>query len=220
MDGPGPCRYSHAAMIPEEVVTFGPPGGPDLRGVLAIPPTAARGVVVCHPHPLYGGDMDSVVVRAMAGACLDAGLAALRFDFRGVRGSGGAHDGIREQDDVHAALDLIERRLGAVPALAGYSFGAAMAAAVAASGRRLAGVALVAPPGGPCRPSTAPCPFLVVAGSQDHVCPAETLRAWRSILPEGSVEVLSGADHFFADGLGALHGTILAWARQVADGSA
>ena len=203
-------------MIPEETITFGPPGGPALSGALAVPPGAVRGVVVCHPHPLYGGDMDNAVVRLLAEACLTAGLATFRFDFRGVRGSGGAHDGLREQDDVHAALDLVERRLRTVPAVAGYSFGAAMAAAVAASGRHLAGVALVAPPGGAAVPPAAPRPFLVAAGSHDHVCSPEVLQSWRAALPEGSVDILPGADHFFSGGLAPLHATIVAWARQVA----
>lgn len=207
-------------MIPEEMVNFGPPGGPALRGAFTVPPGAGRAVVVCHPHPLYGGDMDNAVVGVIVEACLGAGLATLRFDFRGVRGSGGVHDGQREQDDVRAALDLVECRLRAVPALAGYSFGAAMAAAVAASGRPLAGVALVAPPGGVTGPPTAAGPFLVVAGSHDHVCSTEALRRWRSVLPEGCVDVLPGADHFFSGGLGPLHAAIVAWARQVARGPA
>ena len=76
-------------MIPEEPVRFGAPGGPTLDGALAHPPGATGGVVVCHPHPLYGGDMDNPVVLALRLACRDAGLAVLRFDFRGVRRSAG-----------------------------------------------------------------------------------------------------------------------------------
>ena len=204
-------------MIPEEAVRFGAPGGPPLDGVLARPPGATHGVVVCHPHPLYGGDMDNPVVLALAQACIDEGLATLRFDFRGVGRSGGAHDGgVGEREDVRAALDLLERRLQTAPGIAGYSFGAVMAAAVAGSGHRLAGVALVAPPASTIARLTGVSPLLVVAGSQDHVCSPAAMDAWRAALPEGSVVVLPGADHFFSGGLAPLRTTLAAWARRVA----
>lgn len=202
-------------MIPEEPVRFGAPGGPTLDGALAHPPGATGGVVVCHPHPLYGGDMDNPVVLALRLACRDAGLAVLRFDFRGVRRSAGVHDaGVGEQDDVRAALDLLEDRLRKTPALAGYSFGAAMAAAVAAAGRPLAGLALVAPPGATVIPA-ASYPVLVAAGSDDHVCSSATLAAWRAALPGGSVHVIPGGDHFFSGGLAPLRTGLAAWTARV-----
>jgi alpha/beta superfamily hydrolase len=208
-------------MIPEERVRFGTAGGPTLDGMVAHPPGATRGVVVCHPHPLYGGDMDNPVVLVLVHACWDAGLAVLRFDFRGVRRSAGVHSGgVGEQEDVRAALDLLEDRLHETPALAGYSFGAAMAAAVAAAGRPLAGLALVAPPGAQAIPA-APYPVLVVAGSDDHVCSGATLAAWRAALPGGSVHVIPGGDHFFSGGLDRLRGVLGAWtARLAATGGA
>jgi uncharacterized protein len=205
-------------MIAEEPVSFRFPGGPTLDGRLTVPPHASRGVVVCHPHPLYGGDMDNPVVRAIVDACLAAGLAVLRFDFRGTGRSAGVHDGgTGEQDDVRAALDLLEGRLQALPAVAGYSFGASMAAVVAASGRRLAGVALVAPPGDAITQLDSSPPLVLVAGSNDHVCSSHALRAWRAVLPAGSaVHVLPGADHFFSTGLAPLRTALAPWARLVA----
>ena len=62
------------------------------------------GVVLAHPHPLYGGDRHSPVVAAAFAALADAGVAVLRFDFRGVGRSGGTHGGgIDERLDVAAA---------------------------------------------------------------------------------------------------------------------
>jgi alpha/beta superfamily hydrolase len=161
--------------------------------------------------------MDNPVVRAVAQACLDAGLATLRFNFRGVGASEGSHGGgDGEQDDVRAALDMLENRLGSTPAVAGYSFGAAMAAAVVAAGRPVAGVALVAPPGGTAVPLDGARPALVVAGDHDHVCPPEAVQAWRAAAPPGSVHVVPGADHFFSGGLAGLRAAVTAWARRVA----
>ena len=47
----------------------------------------ASGAVVAPPHPLFGGSMDSPVVNEVAWACRTAGLASLRFNWRGVGAS-------------------------------------------------------------------------------------------------------------------------------------
>src|SRR4030095_13476795 len=123
--------------------------GPALEASMAVPSGGTLGVVVCHPHPRYGGDMDSPVVVTAARACARQDLATLRFNFRGVGASEGAWDeGRGERIDVRSATAHLHRSLArpAPIALAGYSFGAAMAAAVAASGEPLAGLALLAPP--------------------------------------------------------------------------
>ena len=47
-------------------------------------------VVLAHPHPAQGGSMASLVTsRAVPHSCPQRGLAALRFNFRGVGNSGG-----------------------------------------------------------------------------------------------------------------------------------
>ncbi|HUP23430.1 MAG TPA: alpha/beta hydrolase [Thermoanaerobaculia bacterium] len=96
-----------------------PPGG-------AAPRFAA---VVAHPHPLYGGSKDNVVVLEVARALVRAGGGALRFDFRGVGRSAGSHGGgSAELDDLLAAARLARELVAGVPLLvAGYSFGAIVA---------------------------------------------------------------------------------------------
>ena len=134
-------------MIAERTTTV-PAGAETLEARLAVPAGARLGVVVTHPHPLYGGDMDSPVVARIVESCAGQGLATLRFNFRGVGASTGRHDdGRGEQDDVRASLARLQDALGGDGrvALAGYSFGAAVAAAVAATAP-VAGLALVAPP--------------------------------------------------------------------------
>ena len=65
-------------------------------------------VVVCHPHPLYGGNMSNNVVMAICQALPRQSIAAFRFNFRGVGESGGTFGGgIAEQDDIKAALTLV-----------------------------------------------------------------------------------------------------------------
>src|SRR5438067_5820249 len=101
------------------------------------PPRAAA--VVCHAHPLHGGVMHFKVVFRAAKALQEEGVAALRFNFRGVGRSEGTHDeGRGEQDDVRAALDEVERRLPSLGVVAGgFSFGASMALQAGCGDRRV-----------------------------------------------------------------------------------
>ena len=135
-------------MIPEQPTRLAVATDLSLEALLAVPDTPSAGVVICHPHPLYGGDMDNPVVVRIQEVCASLGLATLRFNFRGVGGSGGAHaNGVGEQDDARAALEALARETrGAPTAIAGYSFGARIAAQVASSDPRIGGLALIAPP--------------------------------------------------------------------------
>lgn len=84
-----------------------PGDGVELEAVLHIPDGVPpfAGAVICHPHPQYGGDMNSNVVTALCHALTDRGMAALRFNFRGVGGSTGAFDNGRgEARDASAAV--------------------------------------------------------------------------------------------------------------------
>ena len=87
---------------------------------------AVRGpkmVVVAHPHPQFGGNMDSHVVRAVCEIAHERGLGYLRFNFRGVGRSTGMYDsGLAEAGDVKAAVAKAGE-LGEVVLVAGYSFG-------------------------------------------------------------------------------------------------
>jgi alpha/beta superfamily hydrolase len=198
-------------------------GAETLEARLAVPPGARLGVVVGHPHPLYGGDMDSPVVARIVEVCIRRGLATLRFNFRGVGASTGRHeDGRGEQEDIRASLTHLEHSLGggARVALAGYSFGAAVAAVVAATAP-VAGLALVAPPLRVAEvqlPSAITGPVLVVVGAEDQYCPAAALETMCAALPAATVIVIEGADHFFFGSLAPLGEAVGAWADALLAG--
>ena len=187
-----------------------------LEGALHLPvSTPAPGVVVCHPHPQMGGDMENNVVVAACGALVDRGFAALRFNFRGAGRSDGVFDqGEGERDDVRAALE----HLASLPevdanrsGLMGYSFGAMVAAEVA--GGHLRALALVSPPVGSADLRVAwGCPALVLGGDQDPIAPADRLRIVAGA-PGVELRVVSGADHSwwgFEDELGEALGEFFA----------
>ena len=84
-------------MIPEQPTRLAVATDLSLEALLAVPDTPSAGVVICHPHPLYGGDMDNPVVVRVQEVCAGLGLATLRFNFRGVGDSGGAKQEIIDE---------------------------------------------------------------------------------------------------------------------------
>ena len=91
-------------MIPEQAVALAAGDDVTLEARLGLPPSPRAGVVICHPHPLYGGDMDNPVVVRAVEVCAGLGLATLRFNFRGVGGSTGAHGGGRDKSPDEAII--------------------------------------------------------------------------------------------------------------------
>ncbi|QJD59148.1 alpha/beta fold hydrolase [Pseudomonas sp. gcc21] len=89
--------------------------------------------VICHPHPLHGGTMQNKVVHTLMRAARDQGASTIRFNFRGVGKSAGAHaDGIGEIEDCLAVIGWARANLGADKLwLMGFSFGGYVAAAAA-----------------------------------------------------------------------------------------
>lgn len=177
-------------------------------------PSAAKtdkAAVICHPHPLYGGTLDNKVVTTLARAWRDAGFAVLRFNFRGTGASEGAHDGGRgEIDDLLAALVWLRETHPGPVDLAGFSFGAWVAAAATArlapdwQPRRLV---LVAPPvhyeG--FEALHPPVATVVLQGEEDDVVAPEEVYAWvASRQPPPELLRFPGAGHFFHGGLTAL----------------
>jgi alpha/beta superfamily hydrolase len=166
------------------------------------PPHGA--VVVCHPHPVYGGTMDNRIVYRAAKAASAAGFAALRFNFRGAGQSTGLFDqGIGEKDDVVAAIRWLEGKYAGLPlALIGYSFGAWVGLQVACSDPHV--VAMVGL-GIPLNLYDMeflienPKPALYVVGTKDEFCSQENLDRFARRLPSSSfVHQIDDADHFFS----------------------
>lgn len=179
---------------------------------------AALAAVICHPHPLHGGTMGNKVVSTLARTWRDAGVATLRFNFRGVGASEGRHaDGVGEVDDLLAVLAWLQREQGvATVALAGFSFGAWVAAAGASrlpAALQLDRLVLVAPPVQyPGFAGLQPPPgSLVLQGDADEVVDPAAVAAWvasRAAPPE--LRIFAGAGHFFHGRLGELKAELAA----------
>jgi hypothetical protein len=123
-------------------------GGYRLEGILN-ENSKRGGVVICHPHPLYGGDMHNNVVNAIEEGFADHGFTTLRFNFRGVGGSEGSYgEGEGEVEDMVGAVEFLKGQIDkdAVIILAGYSFGAWICSMAASRFDKLDGLFLVSYP--------------------------------------------------------------------------
>lgn len=110
---------------------------------------ARGGVVICHPHPLYGGEMHNNVVDAMEEGFASKDFSTLRFNFRGVGGSQGAYgEGKGEVEDLVGAVRFLKNQIDkdAAIMLAGYSFGAWICTMAASRMEGLDGLFLVSYP--------------------------------------------------------------------------
>ncbi len=183
-----------------------------LEGELSLPDEAEPRAlcVVAHPHPLHGGNMHSSVVYRVARGMKAAGVAALRFNFRGVGTSAGTHDGGRgEVDDMRSACDWLAAERPGLPLWgAGFSFGARAALMAAGEDERLARALLVALP---VKAFECPgleelsIPSLVLQAEDDEFGNQEAVRELYPNLPRGvRTACVRGTDHFFTDRLDAL----------------
>ena len=191
----------------EEHITF-PVGEGDnaitLEGLLSTSDQApALGAVLCHPHPLYGGEMHNNVVSALAHAFQKENIATLRFNFRGVGRSEGSHDeGVAEREDVKAAVTaLLDRQAVSTVVVAGYSFGSMVGLQAGAQDdrvHRLIGVAFPLGLRDPAFLVNVTKPLLLISGDRDSYSPIPDLTALvAKISAPKQLEVVSGADHFF-----------------------
>lgn len=171
------------------------------------------GVVISHPHPLYGGDMTNGVVAAIMNAYRRCGATTLRFNFRGVGRSQGRYGkGVAEQTDVRAAIDhLAVCGIGRID-LAGYSFGSWVNARAAAAGAPVGAMVMVSPPVAALDFTpidSLDCLGLVLTGSADEYAPpaavARSAAHWNS---SADLRIIEGADHFYGARLDTLEAVL------------
>jgi len=189
-------------MKKQHLLFPGPVG--EIEAVLQIPDNYDRKkiAVVCHPHPLQGGNMNNKVVTTVAKTCNDLGIAALRFDYRGVGDSDGVYgDVVGECEDAVAVTTSLYRQFSdAELFMTGFSFGSYVAAYTATQ-FKTSSLISIAPPV-ERMPFTElrgiDCPWLVIQGEADEVVTPDAVYEWFDQL-EADKELVKFPDtgHFF-----------------------
>jgi hypothetical protein len=179
-----------------------------------------RNAVLCHPLPLYGGNMHNNVVETARQAFARLGWATLRFNFRGV-GASGRSRGQDQKDaqDLNAVSEYLKTCSPGPIDFAAYSYGAWVALEAIRMGLSPDSLILLSPPldfisfEGLKLPEV---PRLVTIGNQDDFCSVESLRKWLSTQPGPPVpmEILPYTDHFYWGTEGELYEKIDAFIRR------
>ena len=164
-------------------------------------------VLLCHPHPQFGGTLHNKVVYRLARGSRAAGAVVLRFNFRGVGGSHGEYgDLVGEIEDARAALGWLRERYPELPfALAGFSFGARVITGLgcATEGVRfLLAAGFSTRLGGSAHLEDCAVPKLFIQSTQDQYAPrAEFERIYAAFAKPKQVVWIEAQDHFFAGAL-------------------
>lgn len=168
----------------------------------------ARGIaLICHPNPVQGGTMLNKVVSTLQRTARDAGLATLRFNYRGVGSSAGSHDmASGEVDDAEAVAHWLRAHYPQLPlTLLGFSFGGFVAASLGgrleSQGIEPSQLIMVAPAVQRLTAENPPaqrCPLVVIQPEDDEVIDPQAVYAWSAGLGRAH-ELLKVAEcgHFF-----------------------
>jgi len=182
------------------------------------------GVVLCHPHSLHGGSMDSIVVTRLFETLRSTGCSVLRFNFRGVGGSKGSYDvGNGEVGDILGALEYLKSECACEAlVLCGYSFGAAVALKALGESGAVGFVAVALPTETSPEvygeiPVEVAVPSLLAAGDTDDICHLENVGRFAKFNQPAEMLSISGCDHFFSsiESLNELCDNVLRFVRDV-----
>jgi alpha/beta superfamily hydrolase len=158
---------------------------------------------MAHPHPLYGGTMNTKAVFQGAKAFCRLGCVVLRFNFRGAgRSEGVFSDGPGELDDYRAALDF---GCSAYPGIevwsVGISFGSWVATTVGAQDDRVTRLLAIAPPVKSYDFDSLAAsvkPKFFIQGERDEICPTRDLWEFYAHASEPKdIAVIDAANHLF-----------------------
>ena len=179
------------------------PAGP-LEALLDEPEGEPRAVAVFgHPHPLHGGTMHTKALYQAAKAMPRIGVAALRFNFRGVGQSAGTFDaGPGEKEDFKAAIAFVNDRFPDLPVwAAGMSFGSWIAMTTGADDARVSLLLGIAPPVDRYdfdALKTSTLPKFIIHGEADELISIKEIRKFYSQISEPrELVTIEDANHLF-----------------------
>ena len=170
-------------MCPTSLIIPGPAGNIEAQLFEPAPTSTPNplGIVLCHPHPGYGGTMSFPLIREMFQHMGSAGYYSIRFNFRGVGQSTGiSGDGTGEREDLQSVGEFFLKNYPQIQKilLVGYSFGAAISVAMVNHHSAICGVVAISPPfemlGELFQDTAITKPKFFIIGSRDDFTPVQT----------------------------------------------
>ncbi|RLI32981.1 hypothetical protein DRO51_00525 [Candidatus Bathyarchaeota archaeon] len=154
------------------------------------------GVVLCPPHPLYGGSRSDMRLTVFAKDLAENGITALCIDYFEEYGSGVGE----VQDVIDSALYMLKyvKNLG----LLGYSFGAVVASVASVKLNNVKGLILVSPVervNSLRIDLSSSCPKLFIHGKYDQFTSLEKLKMLYNNAKGEKDCILFDTDHFYMD---------------------
>jgi uncharacterized protein len=187
----------------ESEIVFRTEDGVLIEARAHLPARCERAILLCHPHPLYGGTLHNAIIVSVAKRLLEpepSRVGWLRLNFRGVGRSEGRYgNGVDEVFDAVAAFAEMRRQVPkAKLALVGYSFGASVGYRAAVRAQNIDRISLVAPLLRKFAEWSGEYtgPLQIVAASRDQFASMEETNELARRLG-ASVEFIDGAEHFF-----------------------
>ncbi|MHA1746872.1 MAG: alpha/beta hydrolase [Promethearchaeota archaeon] len=177
------------------------------------------GIVLCHPHPGYGGTMSFPLIRELFHHMEE--YTTIRFNFRGVgRSEGVSGDGTGEIEDLRSVCELMLHTYPAIKKilLIGYSFGAAISVAMVNQHPAICGIVAISPPfkmlGEFFQDTAVTKPKFFIIGSQDDFTPENTFKnAVAEFSPPKTSLIVPGENHFWSGREAYLCEKILEWVQ-------
>lgn len=139
-------------------------------------------IILCHPHPLYGGTMENKVITTCFRSFHTLGANVVRFNYRGVGQSQGKYDNTDgETDDLISVCNwVIAMEPNAKIWLLGFSFGGYIAARAANSvnSQQLITIAPAIEHFDFDAIEYPRCPWLLLQGEADEIVPPQLIYRW------------------------------------------
>ncbi|NHI91093.1 MAG: hypothetical protein EAX96_01235 [Candidatus Lokiarchaeota archaeon] len=179
-----------------------------MEGIIHFPETVNKkipGIIVLHPHPLYGGSMHNNVVESICEGMVENNMIALRFNCRGVGQSQG--DNPTETNGMKDVLSAIKYFNSQVEGLdsenigfCGYSWGSKVGLEASWEHPAIKYLIGISPPlmmfsFNFLKNSTKP-KYLIV-GALDQFCTIDKFNRLCKNLSNIDYDVIEGADHFY-----------------------
>jgi len=193
-DRPEANSMTQAKMTPLQI--------PGPQGVLEAKMNRASGqgrgmVVLCHPHPAYGGSLNDRILELLSQRAHRSGFSTLAFNVAGVGASSGhSPTAAIAAKDLAAVIAFVEAVEAVTPKLLGYSFGAitVLEHTLIAQDVDALLIAPVLALGSPALLAQPTLTGAVIVGSADGFAQPASLHARFN---PSSVQLIEGADHFF-----------------------